>query len=157
MSRSQTRYCVARHIRTTRLLTLRSGLLVALLLFLHPLHLSAQSSVGSIQLNPALSRESEYQVEPLGWAAPVRFKSGAPRQIGIAPLILVAVRSSVGATVLTSRLPSTLAAGWLKRAANHELARLNLEPLPILRCCGFNSLDSVSAVGSDATRCCLAP
>jgi hypothetical protein len=38
---------------TTRLLRLRSGLLlVALLLFLHPLHLSAQSSVGSIQFNP---------------------------------------------------------------------------------------------------------
>ena len=40
---------------TTQLLTLQSGLLVALLLFLHSLHLSAQSSVGSIQLNPVLS------------------------------------------------------------------------------------------------------
>ena len=111
---------------TTRLLTLRSGLLVALLLFLQPLHLSAQSSVGSIQLNPALSREAEYQVEPLGWAAPVRFKSGAPREIDTPPLILAAVRSSEGVTVPTSRLPSTLAAGWLKRAASRELARLNL-------------------------------
>lgn len=36
---------------------LRSGLLVALFLFLRPLYLSAQSTVGSIQLNPVLSRE----------------------------------------------------------------------------------------------------
>lgn len=111
---------------TTRLLTLRSGLLVALLLFLHPLHLSAQSSVGSIQLNPALSREAEYQVEPLGWAPPVWFKPGAPREIGTLPLILAAVRSSEGVTVPTSRLPSTLAAGWIERATSRELARLNL-------------------------------
>ena len=110
---------------TTRLLTLRSGLLVALLLFLQPLHLSAQSSVGSIQLNAALSREADYQVGPLGWAAPVRFKSGAPREIGTQSLILAAVRSSEGVTLPTSRLPSTLAAGWLKRAASRELARLN--------------------------------
>jgi hypothetical protein len=112
---------------TARLLRLRSSLLlVALLLFLRPLHLSAQSSAGSIQFNPAMSREAEYQVEPLGWAVPVRFRSGAPREIGSAPLILAAVRSSEGVTVPTSRLPSTLAAGWLKRAASRELARLNL-------------------------------
>jgi hypothetical protein len=112
---------------TTGLLRLRSGLLlVALLLFLHPLHLSAQSSAGSIQFNPAMSREAEYQVEPLGWAVPVRFRSGAPREIGSAPLILAAVRSSEGVTAPTSRLPSTLAAGWLKRAASRELARLKL-------------------------------
>jgi hypothetical protein len=111
---------------TTRLLTLRFWLLVAPLLFLHPLHPSAQSSVGSIQLNPALSREAEYQVEPLGWAAPVRFKSGAPREIGTPPLILAAVRSSEGVIVPSGRLPSTLTAGWLKRAASRELARFNL-------------------------------
>ena len=111
---------------TPRLLTVRSGLLVAVLLFLHPLHLSAQSSIGSTQLNRALSREAEYQVESLDWATPVRFKSGAPREIGTPPLILTAVRSSEGVTVPTRRLPSTLAAGWLERAASRELARLNL-------------------------------
>ena len=112
---------------TTRLLTLRSGpLLVALLLCLYPRHVWAQSSVGSIQLSSALSGEADYQVEPLGWAAPVRFKSGAPREIGTGPFILAAVRSSEGVTVHTSPLPSTLAAGWLKRAASRELARLNL-------------------------------
>jgi hypothetical protein len=111
---------------TTRLLPLRSGLLVALLLFLQPLHLWAQSSVGSIRPNAALSRAPEYQVEPLGWAARVRFESGAPREIGTPPLLLAVVRSSDGVSVRASRLPSTPVAGWLTRAASRELARLNL-------------------------------
>ena len=145
---------------TTRLLRLRSGLrLVALLLFLRPLHLSAQSSADSIQFTPAMSREAEYQVEPLGWAVPVRFRSGAPREIGSAPLILAAVRSSEGVTVPTSRLPSTLAAGCgsNERPAANSLASASRRPPLIPRYCRFNSRDSVIAAGLDVTRCCLAP
>jgi len=111
---------------TTRLLPLRSGLLVALLLFLQPLQLWAQSSVGSIRPNAALSRAPEYQVEPLGWAARVRFESGALREIGTPPHVLALARSSDGGSVPASRLPSTPVAGWLTRAASRELARLNL-------------------------------
>src|SRR3989304_1108471 len=102
---------------TTRLLPLRSGLLVALLLFLQPLQLWAQSSVGSIRPNAALSRAPEYQVEPLGWAARVRFESGALREIGTPPHVLALARSSDGGSVPASRLPSTPVAGWLTRAA----------------------------------------
>lgn len=111
---------------TTRLLTLRRGLLVALLLCLYPPHLLAQSNMGSIQSNPALSSEAEVQVDPLGWEAPVRFKSGAFREVGTSPHSLAAVRSSEGGTVPTSRWPGRLAAGWLNRTASHEVARLNL-------------------------------
>jgi hypothetical protein len=111
---------------TTRLLPLRSGLLVALLLFLQPLHLCAQSSVGPIRLTAALSRGPKDQVEPLGWAARVRFESHAPREIGMPPLVLAVVRWSAGVTAPASRLPSTPAAGWLRRAASRELARVNL-------------------------------
>jgi len=114
---------------TKRLIALRSGLLVALLLFLYPLDLSAQSSVGSIEPNAALSRAPEYQVEPLGRAVPVRFDSGAPREIGTPPLVLAVVRSSDRGTGPASRLPSTPAVGWLQRAATSlELARLNFSP-----------------------------
>lgn len=110
---------------TTRLFLLRSGLLVALL-FQQPLHLWAQNSVGSIRSNAALGRPPQYQVEPLGWAARVRFESAAPREIGTPPPVLAGVRWSDGVSVPSSRLPSTPAAGWLTRAASRELARLNL-------------------------------
>ena len=137
------------------LLARRSGLLAALLVFLHPLQFSAQSNMGSIQLNPAVSKEAEYQVEPLGWAAPVRFKSGTPREIGTQLLIFAAARSSEGVTVPISRLPSTLPAGWLKRAASRERARLNLAAASTDS--GMALRPSIPLVPADDTRGAVSP
>jgi hypothetical protein len=110
----------------TQLLALRSELLVAVILLVHPPHLWAQSSVGSIQPNNVLSSEPEYQVEPLGWAVPVRFESGAPEEAGTPPPVLALVRPSGALTKRTSRLARTPAASWLRQAASGDLPHLKL-------------------------------
>ena len=111
----------------TRLDALRRLLLVAVFLFLQPLHSSAQSTVRTPQPSVGLSAEAGYEGEAHSWAAPVRLESGAPHQLRIPPRILAEVQSSADRVAARSgRLPDAPAGRWLIRAVIPEVASMNL-------------------------------
>lgn len=101
---------------------------VALVLFLGPLRLWAQSG-GPPQPSSALMSGPQFQVKQVDRAVrPIRFESGTVRENCVEPLDLAVVRSSNACTEVTTFEPDTIAAGWRRRAAAIEPHRLEFSP-----------------------------
>ena len=100
----------------------RFGLLAALLLVTHPLHVSGQSIVASVQPDFVLLRTAEHQVKPL--APLVRFGSDARHGNG-RPRMLAVAQLSEALTEQARRMARPSDVGWVGQSASRDWARQN--------------------------------